>query len=100
MTFKDDIIERLRTDFGENADKATTMLFDAISKVDYLKTDRLIRCIIFLAKGDLAALHIYIEAATIDPRDITLWAEYDDLNFKKLHDFNNTFEECATNAKE
>ena len=35
MTFKDDINERIQTDFGENASKATTMLIDAIKKVDY-----------------------------------------------------------------
>ena len=53
MTFKDDINVKTHTDFGANANKATTMLIDAINKVDYLKTDRVIRCIIFLAKGNL-----------------------------------------------
>lgn len=104
MTFKDDIIGRIKTDFGENADKATTMLFDAISKVDYLKTDRIIRCILFLAKGNLTDLNKYIETATFDTRDVMLWAEYEklsgDLNFKRLRDFNNTFEECTNIVKE
>lgn len=104
MTFKDDIIGRIKTDFGENADKATTMLIDAIKKVDYLKTDRVIRCIIFLAKGNLTDLNKYIETATFDTRDVMLWAEYEklngDLNFKRQRDFNNTFEECTNNVKE
>lgn len=104
MTFKDDIIARINTDFGENGNKATTMLFDAISKVDYLKTDRVIRCIIFLAKGNLTGLNKYIETATFDTRDVMLWAEYEklngDLNFKRQRDFNNTFEECTNNVKE
>lgn len=104
MTFKDDIIARINTDFGENGNKAKTMLFDAISKVDYLKTDRVIRCIIFLAKGNLTDLNKYIETATFDTRDVMLWAEYEklngDLNFKRQRDFNNTFEECTNNVKE
>jgi galactose-1-phosphate uridylyltransferase len=104
MTFKDDINERIQTDFGENADKATTMLFDAISKVDYLKTDRVIRCIIFLAKGNLADLNKYIETATFDTRDVMLWAEYEGIKEnekpKRVRDFNKNFEECTNNVKE
>jgi galactose-1-phosphate uridylyltransferase len=72
MTLKDDIKARIQTDFGANADKATTMLFDAINKVDYLKTDRVIRCIVFLANGDLTDLSKYIETATFDTRDVML----------------------------
>ena len=37
------------------------MLIDAINKVEYMKTDRVIRCIIFLAKGNLTDLSKYIE---------------------------------------
>jgi len=104
MTFKDDIKARIQTDFGENADKATSMLFDAINKVDYLKTERVIRCIVFLANGDLTNLSKYIEAATFDTRDVMLWAEYEklfgDLNYKRKRDFNKTFDECTSNVKE
>lgn len=104
MTFKDDINEKIQTDFGENASKATTMLIDAINKVDYLKTDRVIRCIIFLAKGDLTDLNKYIETATFDTRDVMLWAEYEGLNEnekpKRVRDFNKNFEDCTNNVKE
>jgi len=104
MTFKDDINERIQTDFVENASKATTMLIDAIKKVDYLKTDRVIRCIIFLAKGNLTDLNKYIETATFDTRDVMLWAEYEGLKEnekpKRVRDFNKNFEECTNNVKE
>jgi hypothetical protein len=104
MTFTDDINTRIRTDFGDNAIKATTMLIDAINKADYLKTDRVIRCIIFLAKGNLTDLDKYIETATFDSRDVMLWAEYEkltgDLNYKRQRDFNKTFEECFNDVKE
>jgi len=104
MTFKDDIKARIQTDFGENASKATTILIDAINKVEYLKADRVIRCIIFLAKGNLTDLSKYIETATFDTRDVMLWAEYEklsgDLNYKRQRDFNKTFEECSNDVKE
>jgi hypothetical protein len=104
MKFKDDIIIRIQADFGNDANKAMTKLIDAINKVDYLKTDRVIRCIIFLAKGNLTDLDKYIETATFDTRDVMLWAEYEklngDFNYKRLRDFNNIFEECTNNVKE
>ena len=104
MTFKDDIKARIQSDFGENADMATTMLFDAINKVDYLKMDRVIRCIVFLANGDLIDLGKYIESATCDTRDVMLWAEYEklggDVNFKRKRDFNKTFDECTSGVKQ
>lgn len=104
MTFKEDIIARIKADFGNDADKALTMLKDAINKADYLKTDRVIRCILFLAKGDLITLNKNIETATFDTRDVMLWAEYEklngDLNYKRLRDFNKTFDECSNNVKE
>jgi hypothetical protein len=104
MTFKDDIKARIQTDFGGNASKASTILIDAINKVEYLKTDRVIRCIIFLAKGNLTDLNKYIETATFDTRDVMLWAEYEklsgELNYKRQRDFNKTFEECLNDVKE
>jgi hypothetical protein len=104
MTFKDDIIERLNSDFGESANKAMTILIDAIAKVDYLKTDRVIRCIIFLANGNLTDLNKYIETAPYDTRDVMLWAEYDRLkeneNPRRVRDFNKTFPESSNDVKE
>jgi hypothetical protein len=80
------------------------MLKKAIEKSDCLKTDRVIRCIIFLSKGNVADLKKYIETATNDTRDVMLWAEYEkltgDTNFKRIRDFNKTFEECTDNVKE
>jgi hypothetical protein len=104
MIIIDDIIKKINADFGENANKSTTMLIDSITKVDYLKTDRVIRCIIFLAKGNLTDLKEYIEAATFDTRDVMLWAEYDGLKAnehpKRVRDFNKPFDECSNDVKE
>lgn len=104
MTFKDDINARIRTDFEENSSKAMTMLLDAINKVEYLITDRVIRCIVFLAKGNLTDLNKYIETATFDPRDVVLWAEYEGLKEnekpKRVRDFNQTFTESSKDVNE
>ena len=104
MIFKDDIITRINSDFGVNASKATTLLHDAINKVDYLKTDRVIRCIVFLANGDLTDLCKYIETATFDTRDVMLWSEYvgtgENEKPKRVRDFNKTFDDSSNDVKE
>jgi len=76
MTFKEDISKRIKADFGEDSDKAFKALNDAVEIINYIETDRIIRCIIFLADGNVEALNKYIEAAIIDARDVMLWAEY------------------------
>ena len=104
MTFKDDIIQRIENDFGQQANLATDILVDAINKVDYLQSDRVIRCILFLAKGDLTDLNKYITSATYDQRDVMLWAEYEKLStiedYKRLRNFNNTFDNCTIYVQE
>ncbi len=103
MTFKEDIIERINSDFGERADEATKLLSDAIAENKKLNTDRVIRCIIYLAKGDMADLIKYIESAIIDTREVMFWAEYTGIAEskipKRLRDFDKTFDKCSENVK-
>ena len=73
MTFKADIINKIITDFGIHSTKAFEILENVLLKTDHLNSDRLIRCIIFLAKGNMDDLNKYIKAAVIDPRDVMLW---------------------------
>jgi galactose-1-phosphate uridylyltransferase len=104
MIFKEDIIKRIQTDFGMESNKAIEILNQAIHKTDYLNLDRIIRCIVFESKGNLNDLQKNIKAATNDPRDIMLWAEYeklsDNFNYKRIRDFNKTFEESTINVRE
>lgn len=104
MILKEDINKKIQNDFGIDSNKAIEILNHAIEKTDYLNTDRIIRCIVFLSKGNLNDLQKNIITATNDPRDIMLWAEYeklsDDFNYKRLRDFNNTFEESTINVRE
>lgn len=104
MILKEDIYKRIETDFGTESNKAIEILCHAIEKTDYLNTDRIIRCIVFESKGNLNDLQKNIITATNDPRDIMLWAEYEKLsdgfNYKRIRDFDNTFEESTINVRE
>lgn len=105
IQFKEDISQRIKHDFNDSAEKVFEILIDAISKTDYLKTDRIIRCVIFLSKGDIDKLEHNIAIAISDPRDVMLYAEYENLNdkdfkYKRVRDFNKTFENCTENVKE
>lgn len=104
MAFTDDIVNRIKNDFGESANEASRILTEAQSKYDYLKSDRIIRCIVFLAKGDLTDLSKYIDSAVTDLREVIFWAEYTGITEsktpKRIRDFTKTFEECSKNVRE
>jgi len=104
LQLKEDIERKIETDFGKNSVQAINIIINAIDKTDYIKTDRVLRCIIYLAKGSIDELHKYIEVATFDTRDVMLWAEYEklneDFNYKRVRDFNKTFEESTKDVKE
>jgi hypothetical protein len=74
----DDIRDRVVRDFGpERADAVYRDLLDRIP--DGLPNGtrpRHLRCVLFLANGDLAALDRAIELCLQDPRDAILHAEY------------------------
>jgi hypothetical protein len=95
-----DIIERIELDFGHKTPEAISMLDDAISKAGHLNDNRIIRCVLFLAEGDIEKLRKSIQAATSDPRDVMYWAEYIDHEQigKRVRDFNKPFSEAEINA--
>ena len=99
-----DIRERIESDFGDKALIVFKIFDDAISKTDYLNHSRIIRCIIFLAEHDVEKLQKNIEAATDDPRDVMLWAEYENQGQaerpKRIRDFNKTFDQADKDVKE
>ncbi len=93
-----DIKDKIISDFGPNADKATKILEAALAKYEYINHDRIIRCVIFLAEKTLDGLSRSINYAVTDPRDVMLWAEYINLKDgetpKRIRDFNKTFDNC------
>jgi hypothetical protein len=102
MTFKPDIVRKTQTDFADKSSEVFETFKDAIENTENLKTDRVIRCIIFLSKGNIDELNRLIKVAINDTRDVMLWAEYENLNsnfnYKRIRDFNKTFEESTNNV--
>ena len=87
-----DIQQRISNDFKDKSNEANSILKKSILKTVYLDHPRIIRCIVFLANGDIESLKKHINAAIYDPRDVMFWAEYQTLegeNPKRVRDFNN-----------
>lgn len=97
MIYEIDIKKRISEKFVQNSDKVYKLFEEASNKYDYLENSRIIRCILFLSENDIEKLKKYIEIAIYDPRDVMLWAEYENIedleNTKRIRDFNKTFEE-------
>lgn len=94
MLHTKDIIERIEQDFGNKASEVVNIFDHTISKAEHLNNDRIIRCILFLSGKDIEKLKKNIEAATLDPRDVMLWAEYEQhqsANPKRVRDFSKAF---------
>ena len=53
---------------------------------------RVVRCVLYLADGDLQKLEHFTDQALQDPRDVMYWAEYDRDSNDQVRDFNEPFE--------
>jgi hypothetical protein len=99
-----DISNRIKSDFGDNSEYAEKILLEAINNTDYLNHPRILRCILFLADGDLEKLKKNIDVAIYDPRDVMFWAEYtkpgENQTPKRIRDFNKSFEFCEFDVTE
>ena len=80
MVLAQDIIDRLNRDFEDpgEAALALSVLADFAEEKQELSNDRIYRCIVFVARGDLNRLGEAIDLAKIDYRDLIVWAEYDE----------------------
>lgn len=104
MDFKQDIEDRIKSDFGNKSTEAFQIFQLAIQQHNYLKSDRVIRAIIFLSEKSIEKLKQNIETAISDTRDVMYWAEYinrDDFeSAKRVRDFNKTFEDSEAGVEE
>ena len=104
MKYPTDIIQKITSDFGESGAYVVTLLDNGIQKTDIIKSDRIIRCILFLAGRDINKLEEYIESAIRDPRDVIFWAEYENrediTTAMRIRDFSRPFKKASENAKE
>lgn len=87
-----DILRKIEHDFDVDKYQAIEIINRALSATEYLRNDRIIRCILFLADKDIQKLKKYIEDAITDPRDVMYWAEYVNRNssskIKRVRNFN------------
>ncbi len=101
-----DIKEKIHTDFGDNAETVIKTLREAIAEHDYINSERLLRCIIYLMDKKLETLTKYINNAINDPRDVMYWAEYINReqgfegNPRRVRNFNKTFQNCENDVHE
>jgi len=90
-----DIIQEMKIRFDSEFDLASKMLIEYLTKNEYLDSDRIIRCVVFLADNGINSFKSYLDSAKEDPRDVMWWAEYENResldNNKRVRDFNKSF---------
>ncbi len=72
--FSDEIIERARREFGDNADRVIEEL-DRMPDTRDRDRDRLPRAVLDLALRDVSAVAGLVEQALIDWRDLLTWVD-------------------------
>jgi hypothetical protein len=95
---KTDIYQKIERDFGDDLKLAIEQIeiLDARSKG--LVGDRMLRAMVFLAKGNIERFKQVIELGRTDYRDVLWQAEYD-CGEEQLYDFNKTFHELKLMGK-
>ena len=89
---KTDIYQKLKVDFNKELDEAINIMEALDAQTKGLISDRLLRAIIYLAKGNIHRLKEVIKLSQKDFRDILWQAEYD-CGETLIHDFEKTFHE-------
>jgi hypothetical protein len=89
-----DILTQIEFQFGESYKAVIEILKTELSENNFLNSNRIVRCLIFLSENSVDKLKENINLAKIDWRDIILWAEYEnneknEVIFKR--DFNKPF---------
>lgn len=91
-----DITDEMKIRFDSDLISANKILEEHLNEYDYLNSDRIIRCIVFLTQNGIENFEKNLILAKSDPRDIILWAEYGQENKyvpKRIRDFNKSFPE-------
>ena len=93
-----DIIQEMQIRFESEYPEAQKLLGKYVTENEYLDSDRIIRCIIFLSNNGLESFKSYLESAKTDPRDLMWWAEYERPTnatdkTQRIYDFNKPFSE-------
>jgi hypothetical protein len=98
MPLAPDIVQRVRTEAGADADTMLALLSALASEVPEVG-DRVLRCLVYLSRGSLASLSVAAETARQDWRDTIVAAEYEprpgtkrfQSDYIQVRDFNQPF---------
>ena len=82
-----DIEARVAKDFTLRDHDDATAILDAPDRELRGDKARILRCVVFLARGNMEKLVHNADRALSDFRDVILWAEYDEQN-RQVRDFN------------
>jgi len=77
MAIPEDIIAKVRKDFPEDDGLMVLQLLSEFQKNNPDLSERILRCIVFLAKGSFEEFARAVELARVDWRDLIVQAEYD-----------------------
>lgn len=78
MALADDILAKIQQDYSGGEMLPVIEILSELQKEDAaLFSDRILRCILFVARGKFEALADAIALARRDPRDLIVGAEYD-----------------------
>ena len=89
---KADVYQKIEKDFGSDLNLAIELIETVDAHSKGLVSDRILRAIVFLAKGDIDRLKQVIELSRTDYRDVLWQAEYH-FGEDRRYDFNRTFHE-------
>jgi hypothetical protein len=95
----DDIATRVSVEFGDQAGEALRLLENIRGHMP--ERARSLRCVVYLADGDVRLLPMLIDQALADYRDVIFWAEYTNLERphpKRVRDFSKPFGMSTTKA--
>jgi hypothetical protein len=85
-----DIEARIAADFGPAERQEALGILQLLDNELGSGNSRVLRCIVFLARGELSLLVHNADRARSDRRDVIYWAEYDEHD-RQVRDFNLPF---------
>ena len=93
MSLPVDIRRKIARDFAPAAaQRVQTRLQEERAAALAIFTDRIVRCALFVADGDIARFEQAISLAHTDWRDLIVWAEYDNAFGEAKRDLRQPFE--------
>ncbi len=90
MSLPTDIIARIERDFPRSEDEK--LVSGILSSLQTNERDRVIRCILFAAAGDVKKIGELESLAKIDYRDVIMAGEYEYPSHKRLRDLSEQFD--------